>query len=375
MTDIENHNGGQSSISRRTFLTTATAGIGALAFPMVLGSRNVHAYEMGQNPHPNISPLRVVGLQDDDMTTKKVIRQPWAQQEKAVNTELVQENIDRLACALTEESDERKAWERIFVKPPNKSWSDVEVAIKTNNIMKQHTRSAVMAKVCHVLTDVMGVAADNIHIYDGKHGGSLEKSTPFSGLPDGTVIENDWGGIQTKTDVPGPWEDGNGEAKCVDSLANGQVDILIDIALCKGHGTPFGGFTMCSKNHFGTFTPRNGHRKGKTDYVLCINKSEPILGEQNADGKVLFPRQQLCLVDALWASEGGPGGHPTSQPNALFMGTFGPVVDYQLATKFRQGEMGWGINRGVTDRFLTEFGFKADQLPHDGQIIDALSKT
>ncbi len=375
MADKEKPDRKHSSLSRRSFISTATASIGALAFPMVLGTRNAHAYKLGQNPHPNLNPLRVTGLQDPGMTKKRVIRRPWSVQDKQVNAKKVGENIDRLAAALAEEKTEKKAWQKIFVKPPRKNWSDVQVAIKTNNIAQQHTHSAVMAKICHVLTGVIGVKANNIYIYDGKHGGSLRNSTPFEGLPKGVNIMNRWGGINTKTAVPGPWHDGNGKSKCVKSLARGKVDILIDIALCKGHGGAYGGFTMCSKNHFGTFDPGHGHRGGRTDYLMCINKSEPILGDQNAQGKVLFPRQQLCLIDALWASKGGPGGHPTAQPNALFMGTFGPAMDYQVATKFRQKEMGWGINNRVTKRFLNDFGFKPSQLPNDGQIIDALAAT
>ena len=89
----ENNKRDQSSVSRRTFLSTAAAGAGAFAFPMILGTPKAHAYEMGQSPHPNISPLRVVGLQDDSMTTGKVIRRPWSAQEKVVNAKKVEENI------------------------------------------------------------------------------------------------------------------------------------------------------------------------------------------------------------------------------------------------------------------------------------------
>ena len=125
----------------------------------------------------------------------------------------------------------------------------------------------------------------------------------------------------------------------------------------------------------GTFSPRPGHAADGTDYLIAINKSEAVLGRTDRRGKVLFPRQQLCLIDGLWASRGGPSGNPTHQPNRLFMGTCGPVLDYQVATKFRRDEMGWAINEGVANRFLSEFGFKADDLPDDGRIIDAMEQT
>jgi hypothetical protein len=154
-------------------------------------------------------------------------------------------------------------------------------------------------------------------------------------------------------------------------LVDGTVDILINVALCKGHSDKFGGFTMTMKNHFGTFDPGPGHRGGAQDYLLAINQTPEVLGPMDArTGKVLYPRQQLCLVDALWASEGGPGGYPRYQPNFLAMGVLSPVVDYQLATKFRGEKMGWQPNMEATRRMLTDFGFSEADLPAGGKIIE-----
>jgi len=367
---------GSASLSRRSFLKAAAAGAGAVAVPYVFVPRVAEAFEPGQSVHPNISPLRVVGVQDPRMTTERRVRINWSDQEKLLNAGEIHANMDRLACALAEEADETDAWQKIFIKPPGKVWSDVVVAIKTNNIAQQHTHSPVMAKVCHVLTDQMGVRGSNIHIYDATHGGNLAESTPFKGLPEGVRIENTWGGHNTPAPVPAPWRGGTRTANCLGPLARGEVDILINIALCKGHGTEFGGFTMILKNHFGTFDPRPGHAGDGTDYLLAINKSEAVLGPKDPKtGRVLFPRQQLCLIDALWASRGGPGGHPDSQPDGLFMGTFGPVVDYQMATQFRRNAMHWPINEEVVGRFLTDYGFRPGDLPEDGQIIDAIEYT
>ena len=152
---------------------------------------------------------------------------------------------------------------------------------------------------------------------------------------------------------------------------DGSVDVLVNIALCKGHSMRFGGFTMAMKNHFGTFSPRPGHQEGSEDYLIAINKTPEILGTMHKrTGKVLYPRQQLCLVDALWASRGGPGGNPSHQPNFLAMGVLAPVVDYQLATKFRSERMGWELNREMTRRMLTEFGYTEADLPGGGKLIE-----
>jgi hypothetical protein len=52
------------------------------------------------------------------------------------------------------------------------------------------------------------------------------------------------------------------------------------------------------------------------------------------------------------------------------MGVLSPVVDYQLATKFRGEKMGWRPNMEATQRLLTDFGFSENDLPAGGKIIE-----
>lgn len=315
--------------------------------------------------------LRVVGITDPSMTRAVEPASSWATQEELVIQKAVWENIDKLACGLTEMGNPSKAWQTIFLKPPGKSWSDTVVAIKTNHISRQHTRSAVMAKICSTLTEVMGVKPANIHIYDACHGRSISKKTPFSGLPDGCRIENTWGGSSTYTSIPKPWKGGIEKSECLEHLVRGSVDILVNISMCKGHSKRFGGFTMTMKNHFGTFSPRPGHGDGSPDYLIAINRTPEILGSMDGQtGRVLFPRQQLCVVDALWASKGGPMGNPSHQPNFLAMGVLSPVLDYQIATQFRGKKMGWQPNMAMTKRMLSEFGYSEKDLPEDGKLIE-----
>jgi hypothetical protein len=226
-----------------------------------------------------------------------------------------------------------------------------------------------MSKLCHVLTDILGVPAGNIHIYDACHGHSMS-GTPFEGLPEGTRVEGVWGGSRISTSVPRPWL-GN-ESNCIGHLVHGTVDILINIAMCKGHWKQFGDFTMTMKNHFGTFSPSPAHRgPGGTDYLIAINKTKEILGKMDSkSGKVLYPRQQLCFVDALWASEAGPHGGPEAQPNFLAMGVLSPIVDYVLATQFRGKKMNWEPDMAVAQRMLSDFGYSASDLPSGGKIVE-----
>jgi hypothetical protein len=359
-------------VTRRQFIKKAMiTGATLTAFPTILVPKARAMWARKTVVHPQVNNLRVVGITDSRMTKAKEPVSSWARQEELVVPEVVGENIDKLACALTERRDPEEAWRMIFIKPPQKTWPDAVVAIKTNHIALQHTRSAVMAKVCHTLSRVLGVKPSNIHIYDAVHGGSMHSSTPFAGLPQGCQIENEWGGITTVTAVPEPWKKKEGKTKCLKYLVDGSVDILINLSMCKGHSSKFGGFTITMKNHFGTFDPSPGHRSGALDYLIAINQTPEVLGPMNPrTGKVLYPRQQLCLVDALWASEGGPGGYPRYQPNFLAMGVLSPVVDYVVATQFRGERMGWGLNMEATRRMLTDFGFSESDLPAGGKMVE-----
>jgi hypothetical protein len=341
------------------------------AFPMILVRKAPAAWARRTIVHPQVDNLRVVGLTDARLTKAQETRIDWDRQNELVNSEVVWADIDRLACALAQTRNVAEAWRQIFIKPPGKSWSDTVVAIKTNNIAKQHTRSAVMAKIVHTLTATLGARPANIHIYDACHGDGMGTNTPFAGLAEGCRIEDTWGGSTTPTDVPAPWKGSGGRARCLKYLVDGSVDVLINIALCKGHDSRFGGFTMTMKNHFGTFSPRPGHSDGSEDYLIAINQTPEILGRiDSRTGKVLFPRQQLCLVDALWAGKGGPGGNPSHQPNFLAMGVLAPAVDYILATQFRGKKMGWEPNEKVTQRMLTETGYVEADLPNGGNLIE-----
>ena len=359
-------------ISRRDFVKgTIIAGAAITVVPTILVRKSPAEWAKKTIIHPNVNNLRVVGITDPRMTGAKEVETSWKRQQELVVSEPVWENIDKLACALMETKDPKDAWKGIFIKPPEKSWSDTIVAIKTNNIAKQHTRSVVLAKICHTLTDAVGVKASNIYIYDGVHGSKMSRDTPFDGLPKGVRVVDQWGGISTPVAIPSPWDDPGGKSEIVKPLADGTVDILVNIALCKGHWTNYGGFTMAMKNHMGTFSPSPIHRDGAQDYLLAVNKTPEILGPMDKKtGKVLYPRQQLCLLDALWASKGGPDGLPSHQPNFLAMGVFAPVFDYILATRFRGEKMGWKPNMQATKRFLSEFGYEEKDLPSGGKIIE-----
>ncbi len=381
-------------ISRRQFVKKAIiAGTTIAAFPTIFVPKAKAMWAPKTVVHPKVNNLRVVGITDARMTKEQGGLYSWASQEKMVVPEIVGENIDKLACTLAEIRNPEAAWRTIFIKPPQKSWSDAVVAIKTNAAPPQYTHSAVMAKICTTLVQVLGVKPYNIHIYDAMYGGAfpgnwsgpMSQRTPFAGLPQGCRIENDWGGCSKSTVVAGPWRKRGAKTRCLKHLVDGSVDILINIAMCKGHLTDFGGFTMTMKNHFGTFYPGPAHAGIGTpgtleppqerssdafNYLIAINQTTEILGPMDErTGKVLYPRQQLCLIDGLWASKGGMPGGATCQPNFLAMGVLSPAVDY-LVAKFRDEKMGFEPVMELTRRMLTDFGFAESDLPAGGKLIE-----
>ncbi len=213
-----------NKINRRQFMKkTMVMGTTIAAFPTIFTSKSRAKSVAKLVVHPNVDNLRVVGITDTAMTKASEPGSPWRVQDKLVVTDAVWENIDKLACGLAETGNPNEAWRSIFIKPSRKSWSDTVVAIKTNNIAQQHTRSAVMSKICHTMTHTLGVNPSNIHIYDACHGRNMHKKTAFENLPKGCLVENKWGGSSTLTSIPAPWENGKGQSKCLSHLVDGSA--------------------------------------------------------------------------------------------------------------------------------------------------------
>jgi len=360
------------SVSRRTFIHSAA--------PLIFIPRFFDPKEGGVSYNPNINHLRVAGIHDPKMTKEKKPIAPWKVQERLVDSKLINEHIDRLACAVAEENRPKDAWKKIFIKPLTKSWSDTIVAVKVNNFALQHVHSPVLSKVCSVLIKEVGVKASNIFVYDAGHGKDMLVKTKFKDIPKGVNIVATWGGASLDTKVAPQWLGGRSTTKCLDHFVKGKIDIIVNIAMCKGHGRLYGGFSMGMKNHLGTFSPSPAHpkpplpRDQATEYIFAINKSPLILGKfDGKTKKINQPCQQLVIVDALWASKDGPMCSSSDQPDRLFMGTFSPAVDYLVANKFRKDLMEWPIHGPITQRFLTEFGVLPSNLPNGGKIINALS--
>jgi len=338
--------------NRRDFLKTVSIGAaGILVSCSKSESSNqasVSAWTPGKKINPAIDNLRVVCCHDHTMINGDPQTWDMKAQNAPVNAEKVYKVLDEMAMALASKGSAQEAWQTIFQKPPAKNWQDVRAAIKVNCISENHPRVAVVAKVCEEL-HTLGVPCGNIIIYDSDDDAS-KFYTEFigKGLPQGVVVSrmSDALGGMIDADVPDPYP---GKFKCTAALARGEIDVLVNIAVNKGHNKDYGETTLTLKNHAGTFEPRPIHKGGGLDYIIAINKSNAILGGTPV-------RQQLCIVDSLWAMTKGPFGTPDKQVNRLIMGTFGPAVDYLTAKKVREPVMGVTHNKSI-ERFLTDFGY------------------
>jgi hypothetical protein len=261
--------------------------------------------------------------------------------------------MDAMAMQLANQTTADAAWKAIF-RTGKSSWAATKVAIKVNCIEPKNMASvAVLQKFCNIFTG-FGVLPTNIFIYDGSSLGAAGIPTlaAYFSTTDTTKIQavagnNSILGGTTNATIPGETA-----AACTADIANGTIDILVNVANNKGHGMAFtGNATLCMKNHFGTFPPTHD-----TNYIFNINKSDAILGGTPV-------RQQLCFIDSLLANTNSNTGNPNAQPNFLIMGVFGPAVDYLTCKKVREGSAASGgmgltnLNDTIIDQYITSFGY------------------
>jgi hypothetical protein len=337
--------------TRRNFLKIAGAGsVYILAHNAISCSRKGElikespGWKNGMQINPNIDNLRVVCCHDESMLTGDPDSWKPAALNAPVVREQVHKNLDQMAKSLAQVPDATSAWRIIFQKPQNKQWQNVKVAIKVNAIRKNNPRFAVVEKICNALHG-LGIPYENIIIYDA----ISDASKPYTEavgkeLPDKVIVskKGEALGGWTEVYVPRPKER---MVKCVKDIAEGEIDILVNIAVHKGVREEFGGVSLCMKNNAGTIWPKPLHHGGGLDYLLAYNQSQAILGGTPV-------RQQLCLVDSLWA---GPWGVPDKRLSRLVMGTFAPAVDYITAKRIR--EPLFKAEHPNIERFLTDFGY------------------
>jgi hypothetical protein len=374
--------------SRRKFLKTSIACAAGFATvnPFV---NNLHAEEQtvwtDKMPiNPSIDNLRVAYCTDASMVTDSTVRWDYDNQNKNVSRTRVSDNMDKMAIALAQKNNVADAWKTIFRKSSSKGWTDVKVAIKVNTqSLYCMPRYAVVVKVCEALINYRGVTPANICIYSCKgitHVANLTKVEDCYGLaanqvkypyPAGVKIQSNlFSGLCTAT-VACPGGAVN-PVDCLNDLADGTVDILVNIAVNKGHYQA-GGVTLCQKNHIGSlkfFCPGKTvamgmgfYTSGSASDLIALNKTEAIIGGNPV-------RQQLCIVDSIYAMTNGPVGVPNMQPNTLIMGTFGGAVDYLTYYKVRVPLMN-AVSAYTDDvnAFITGYGYSTTERDNLNNLV------
>jgi hypothetical protein len=344
------------STGRRNFLKMTVAGAAGVALAKankVFAAPEVWATGMAINPA--IDNMRVVYCHDDRMWTlpaNKVLPSTFDAMNAQTAASWVQANMDAMAMQLAQKTTADDAWKAIFRS--SKPWASTKVALKVNVIDPLNcARVAVVGKFCKIFTG-FGVLPANIIIYDGAGGNTTYGAgwtyyTKYFALNDATkipaVVSNFNASMGGTIAAPVPV---NGNQTCTANIANGTIDILVNLATNKGH-TSMGGATLCMKNHFGTFAPN--HTLGDA-YIMNISKSDAIIGGT-------FPRQQLCFVDSLLANTKSNTGGPSQYPCYLIMGVFAPAVDYLTVKKVREGVMAMTHTEATITSYVTTFGYTA----------------
>ena len=344
---------GNRETSRRRFLQMATAGAAGLPF---VNFSEVIAKDSAWTPklaiNPDIDNMKVVCCYDPEMLKSGAVMTNFTSQNNAVNADKVYTNLDEMACRLSGKSSPDQAWKTIFRS--GKAWADTRVAIKVNCVNTFFMpRIAVIAKLCKVLSG-FGVQGKNIVIYDGS-ANAYNPYSPYCSLTDSNkinaVVSNGNGALGGTTPVTiEGWT--SKSFFCTADIALGKVDILINYAVNKGHDRAANGyFTLCMKNHYGTFGPPVDMHDNTTPFI-SINKHDALIGGNPV-------RQQLCIIDSLTGSNAhNPAAAPdVSPPGRLLMGTFAPAVDYLCVTKIREPIMKSVHNSTVVNSLLSYFGY------------------
>ncbi|MBD3390579.1 MAG: DUF362 domain-containing protein, partial [Chitinivibrionales bacterium] len=347
--------GARFSGARRRFLQSSATGAAGLAVSAAMPKK---AFAGASQPWPAINPdidnLRVVSCRDPNMVSadwEDIINfADMDAQNDPANRDLIRANMDEMAKVLAQKSDAGDAWATIFQKPGGADWSAKKAAIKVNCIAKNHPRLALVEKVCDEL-NALGIPYESIFLFDGcSNAYHLYDGYVGDKLPAGAQVSdrNSLLGGTERADIPAPYTECT-SAQCTAHIADGTIDILVNMAVNKGHSIG-GKTTLTMKNHFGTFDPHppdgaQGDPHGNLDYVLSINKSDAILGGAP-------PRQRLCIIDSLWGMVHGPSGTPNKNTYRIVMGTFGPAVDYFTVKKIREPEMAATHDAADVARFL-----------------------
>lgn len=340
--------------SRRNFLQTTAVGAAGVVLSssvntILAAESSTSAWTNGMQINPSIDNKRVVCCTDVTMftsTSAATSATTFANQNAAVVSARVETNLDAMAISLSGKTTVTEAWNTIFRKPDAKEWNAVKVAIKVNCINASiMPRISIVAKICKELIRI-GVMGSNITVYDACHDASgNSKYSQYIGkaLPSGVAVQSGKGSTSNVTV-------GTSTNSCTQVVIN--CDILINCAVNKGHSqTDKGGFTLSMKNHTGTMK----FSCPSLTEMINQNKSDAIIGGTP-------PKQQLCIVDSLWAAVSGPMDEADSIPAKIVMGTFGPLVDIAVAKNIRETVMKATHNQTAINTILSSFGYSLSDI-------------
>jgi Domain of unknown function (DUF362)/TAT (twin-arginine translocation) pathway signal sequence len=359
--------------SRRNFLKmSAAAAAGcAVAGKFAPASAKQSAWTDKMAINPAIDNMKVVCCHDPAILKTGATFTSFAAQNNGIDAARVGTDLDDMAIRLAWTDGQPQpsadaAWKTILRS--GKAWADTVVAIKVNAVnLYNMPHMAIVSKLVGLLTG-WGVAPANIVIYDGSTTASGNANySPYFTL-DTTDLTKVHAVVSTLCDALGgfttvtlPSQAAGTTYKCATNIANGLVDIIINLAVNKGHDRiNLSGFTGCMKNHYGTFWDPNAMHE--LPFIIDTNMHDAIIGGSPV-------RQQLCIIDSILACTDGPGvNYPpdvSPPPCRLVMGTFAPSLDWYVARRLREPN-NWYVaskyNSAILDQCLSAFGYAPSDL-------------
>jgi len=343
------------NISRRSFLKSTGSGAAGLTIlgtginSVFSGQKKMSAWTNNMQINPEIKNTMVVCCHNPEFFTdeaKATVANDFKKQNECINTSRVETDMDGMAVALSGKKDPKQAWATIFRKPSTKEWEQVKAALKVNCIYQpMMPKIAIVGKVCKELIR-LGVKPENITIYDACHnayGNGKYNSYVGSGIPDGVKVANQQASSAQTTKITV----GSNTLECSNIVL--ESDILVNCAVNKGHSfAQSAKFTLTMKNHTGSMKLKC---PSDIEELINENKSDAILGGDPV-------RQQLCIVDSLWAAKTGPLDPATHLPARIIMGTFGPAVDIAVVRNVREKIMNASHDNDGIKTILTSFGLE-----------------
>lgn len=193
--------------------------------------------------------------------------------------------IDRTVMELSGEDSADKAWRKYFS-------SDEVVGVKVNGLGgPSMATSVVLTKLCVERLQGIGIAADNIIIWDSNRGFLANCGLQVPSMWGARVMTmgEEWDNVVEQGSFRGP----------ITAIVTRRVDGFLNLPIVKDHG--ISGITLAMKNHYGSHQNPSDHHSNRCDPYIADLNTIPAIRD----------KQRLIICDGTRGqAKGGPSFNP-----------------------------------------------------------------